>query len=1229
LHPCPKACGDLPPSNWTVYSSFDRFAQCAEPLLFDFAIYSSLSDPDTPSRINVCTEGGNADTQVNALFAGGEEGKLPLSTRAQLWSRDATAGTCGVSRVAETEASLEFSAEGPSLGMDETIAVAMDRLQAYNGDEVSCDTKTLFSYYRGVVVGLYVGKTIGRESIPSVFEAFQARSGNFGTTTVAQLCGSDRNANEVLGVVVSTDIDAVQDAIKGWDGAKCVSGLNMATKLENLSIWEVPIDLAITRNATASAANVEKVINGDTCEKLAARCGISGADFTKYNTDKDLCSTLMEGMRVCCSSGTLPDIRPKENADGTCFAYHVIADDNCAKIAAANGLKVDDILEFNDGKTWGWYNDCNKLQQDMYICLPPVPYPISNAVCGPTVPGTEQPPEGTELKDVNPCPLNVCCNKWGMCGPNDDFCLESPGPSPGTSTLQNGCISNCGYDIKNTDTAPASYGRVGYWESWNFDRDCLYQTVDHANTDGSYTIIHWAFAGINTADWTVKINDSYNQWDIFKKMSEKKVISFGGWGYSTEPETYDILRQGMSPSNRNTFAKNVAKFVADEGLDGVDFDWEYPGAEDIPGTPAGSPDDGINYLKFLTVMKSALPSGKTLSIAAPASYWYLKAFPIEMMAKTLDYIVYMTYDLHGQWDAGSTWSMEGCPSGNCLRSHVNITETRRSLSMITKAGVPTYKIFVGESSYGRSFKMSQAGCKGPMCTFTGDRNTSYAAPGMCTDTAGYISNAEILNQIQMGENIDSYYDFLSGSDILVYDDTEWVAYLLPETKRARRNGWEVQNFAGTIDWAVDLQDFTDDEYLNLNDPDFNLTDNNWPPSLVPCTGSYASLDDLEKAGDSVPEHCRGQYIVAIMKGIHEQSMKDYDTLIQGGYDKKFKTYADAVVSSGQSVIDDFMHDHGNDYFTCDVREEAPACDHCKYLNNPDKGQCRYCEDYDDGWDSVCEEPDVLTCGPYTTKYITVSGPCSPDFSLRAGPEPTDGYDNTVTWKFRSGKEDEFWAKLYSEAGIKQEDVKMTSRQRVDCAPNDKYCDERNHDHNYPIVDGYTRDDVLDPKKLVSSGYDKLKDLGPDMGTVAEMVQKEAFSGDSGDIVDAVSIPIFMVQDAVRQMTTIDDTVDKWNADKRKSIILAFLSAVFFFVPIVGEVIGAIAAFAGIARIIAILGTLGEIATDIYSMVDDKDNIPLGILSIVLAPLAIADAVQIGKAASKRAEMSPTQIKSLG
>jgi GH18 family chitinase len=102
----------------------------------------------------------------------------------------------------------------------------------------------------------------------------------------------------------------------------------------------------------------------------------------------------------------------------------------------------------------------------------------------------------------------------------------------------------------------------------------------------SLTMNKGAFAEVDPSGWAVKITDKYKQWEDFKSISEKKIISFGGWGYSTEPETYNILREAMNPGNRDTFASNIAKFLTDNNLDGVDFDWEYPGV--LPPAPKNS-----------------------------------------------------------------------------------------------------------------------------------------------------------------------------------------------------------------------------------------------------------------------------------------------------------------------------------------------------------------------------------------------------------------------------------------------------------------------------------------------------------------------------------------------------------------------------------------------------------------------------------------------------------------
>jgi hypothetical protein len=230
----------------------------------------------------------------------------------------------------------------------------------------------------------------------------------------------------------------------------------------------------------------------------------------------------------------------------------------------------------------------------------------------------------------------------------------------------------------------------------------------------------------------------------------------------------------------------------------------------VGGSPIGQKSDGQNYLRFLTVLKQKIGT-KSVSIAAPASYWYLKAFPIDKIAAAIDYIVYMTYDLHGQWDYGNPNAFDACPSGKCIRSHVNLTETKNSLSIITKAGVANNKIFVGESSYGRSFHMATDNCWQPMCEFTGSRTKSDAQPGRCTGEGGYIGLAEINEILGRSVGARSFHDTGSNSDIIIYNG-DYISYMTDTTKNTRRNDWKGLNFAGTIDWAVDLQEFTTDDF---------------------------------------------------------------------------------------------------------------------------------------------------------------------------------------------------------------------------------------------------------------------------------------------------------------------------------------------------------------------------------------------------------------------------------
>ncbi|KAM0256175.1 hypothetical protein ACHAQJ_005154 [Trichoderma viride] len=820
----------------------------------DFAIHTPLEDSTTTMKLRMCTLMGNLPYIPHKRR---DQSGLDSSIVSQQLSQLSLL-TCFASR------------ESGSATMNDLRSV-IDILQQQLTDHTHCETSFLMGYIKGAVVAVYSGAAIEKsKTLPNILLPLQehfdvAASLAPPKSMHLQMCEKSRNGDQTLGVAINTvgNISAIQETIQIWSQAACVnSPEERSTKLDGIRVYEASISdikdaeavdsrslSSIHRLARAQSANTcrtASVASRDSCGSLAKKCNISGADLAKYNPSKTLCSTLRIGQMVCCSKGSLPDITPKQHPDGSCATYAIKPGDDCSRIAASNGLKTNQLEEFNDKTTWGW-NGCKNLAVGTTICLskgnPPLPAPVSNAVCGPLVPGTKKPSAGQKIANLNPCSLNACCNIWGQCGTTPDYCTQAIGlkGNPGTAPPgKNGCISNCGVSIKNNAKPPSSFIKIGYYESWNWDRPCLnYRAEDIASTN--YTHVHWAFASINS-NFEVTVNDTYKQLDDFLQLPQQRILSFGGWDFSTSAASYDKLRQAMYPAHVDKFVDSVVKYLAQKGFDGVDFDWEYPGAPDIPGIPPGLKSDGPNYLTFLKKLRAKLPHSKTLSMAAPASYWYLKPFPIADMAKLVDYIVYMTYDLHGQWDYDKHWAQDGCRSGDCLRDHANLTETMYALAMITKAGVDARKVVVGIPNYGRSFGMvnrtaCQKSLNDPACRFKGPNST--ATPGECTGTAGYISNAELREIIDLDSN-DTRMDYDWHSDTsMVFYGSNWVSYL-PDDSRAQRTAlYKAANLGGTVNWAIDLQEYTDD---SLDDDDLPDTD-----PLPPCNDVYNTMEELDAA----------------------------------------------------------------------------------------------------------------------------------------------------------------------------------------------------------------------------------------------------------------------------------------------------------------------------------------------------------------------------------------------
>jgi hypothetical protein len=136
------------------------------------------------------------------------------------------------------------------------------------------------------------------------------------------------------------------------------------------------------------------------------------------------------------------------------------------------------------------------------------------------------------------------------------------------------------------------------------------------------------------------------------------------------------------------------------------------------------------------------------------------------------------------------------------------------------------------------------------------------------------------------------------SDILVYSGgTEWVSYMNDITKAGRETLYAKYNFAGTTDWAVDLQAYTNDEddSSEEDDPLYGTYEEIVRiHDKTQCSSKYTSLDQLENDADKIPADCMASYLVAAEVAMLDSSLNSYDVLIKGGYDKKFAVYEKAT-----------------------------------------------------------------------------------------------------------------------------------------------------------------------------------------------------------------------------------------------------------------------------------------------------------------------------------------------
>lgn len=358
---CPSSCydGGAAGGRFDAYHDTNRLSMCKSPMLLDFNVHNAFSNPDTHTSILACST-----DLASSIFA------------RDITSNNTSANTtsaCGIPLTHNTTSHFNIIHSGSSNSTNSPTDIQglriIQRELSYQ-NTTTCKSTTSFIIVGNSVVGVYAGASVPAEQfsklvLDSLVDDIES-NGAADNVYIESCNGSPSMSSLTMGIVIGnfTALPLVQSAISAWSHGGCMT--TNSTANSTATPWQ-SFDLPLLshpplatntsakwnysprsrpRLARRSSCSTVQVKSGDSCALLATECGISAADFTKYNSNPSLCSALSPGQHVCCSAGSLPDFAPKPQADGTCATHTVVSDDTCSSIASANSITVTDISKW-------------------------------------------------------------------------------------------------------------------------------------------------------------------------------------------------------------------------------------------------------------------------------------------------------------------------------------------------------------------------------------------------------------------------------------------------------------------------------------------------------------------------------------------------------------------------------------------------------------------------------------------------------------------------------------------------------------------------------------------------------------------------------------------------------------------------------------------------------------------------------------------------------------------
>jgi len=263
----------------------------------------------------------------------------------------------------------------------------------------------------------------------------------------------------------------------------------------------------------------------------------------------------------------------------------------------------------------------------------------------------------------------------------------------------------------------------------------------------------------------------------------------------------DMLINGNLPGLPAGAAKGV--------FDGIDIDWEYPGAAgnhttNSAGNPTARPQDTANFTLLLKEFRSQLDAvARANSAHHKAPHYLLTAalsanpskialLQVHTVSRLLDQLDVMDYDFHGPWEATGPTDFQSELYPSSKESPANQFSVDQSINAFLKAGAERHKLLVGVPFYGHGWTGVQDG---------GTAGLYQPATGPTAD--GGTANWNVISKL----GYQPHRDPITGG-YWVYDPTSTNLYVVDDpTEIVQKMHYVKQRgLGGAFYWSLDGDD---------------------------------------------------------------------------------------------------------------------------------------------------------------------------------------------------------------------------------------------------------------------------------------------------------------------------------------------------------------------------------------------------------------------------------------